>query len=399
MIRKLIQQAPIYGCAGFIAFLFMANIWNFAVERDWPHLRIRSASPLAGVAKIKPAPWSIDAFLSGETQRAVSMNLGRVSPVFPISVRAKNQLIFSLFNKSAASGVVIGRHNQLYEQYYIDEFCSRTAEFDEKHIQKWARTISDIERALTSLNKKFIYVISPSKAARYYEDLPASAICAPYASAMPDKLRPFIQALTDAGVHYVNAADLITKKRADYSVPLFPRGGTHWNSLGAALALREISEIAPSQLGRFDFGWRLAPQAEGTDRDILDLLNLLWPDITYPTTIIYQKDETPSCASHPFVLAMGGSFLHEILAAMTIAPCPPEIDYWFYMRTEDNNIELGHYKRAPKDASNGERLSTQPSLLDNNLRQADLIVLEENESNIGLMKQVGQLSEALRRIQ
>ena len=123
MIRKLIQQAPIYGCAGFIAFLFMANIWNFAVERDWPHLRIRSASPLAGVAKLKPAPWSIDAFLSGETQRAVSMNLGRLSPVFPISVRAKNQLIFSLFNKSAASGVVIGRHNQLYEQYYIDEFC------------------------------------------------------------------------------------------------------------------------------------------------------------------------------------------------------------------------------------------------------------------------------------
>ena len=84
---------------------------------------------------------------------------------------------------------------------------------------------------------------------------------------------------------------------------------------------------------------------------------------------------------------------------MTIAPCPPEIDYWFYMRTEDNNIELGHYKRAPKDASNGERLSTQPSRLDDNLRHADLIVLEENESKIGLMKQVGQLSEALGRIQ
>ena len=38
-----LARLPIFACAGFIGFLFLANLWNFAVERDWPKLRIRSA--------------------------------------------------------------------------------------------------------------------------------------------------------------------------------------------------------------------------------------------------------------------------------------------------------------------------------------------------------------------
>jgi len=77
MARRFLERLPIFACAGFVAFLFLANLWNFAVERDWPKLRIRSAQPLNGVAKIEPAPWTLKAFLAGETQHAVSMNLGR----------------------------------------------------------------------------------------------------------------------------------------------------------------------------------------------------------------------------------------------------------------------------------------------------------------------------------
>ncbi|MBM3640721.1 MAG: alginate O-acetyltransferase, partial [Alphaproteobacteria bacterium] len=139
------SRLPIFGCAGFIAFLFLANLWNFAVERDWPKLRIRSAWPLAGVAKPKPAPWTLDAFLSGETQKAVSANLGRMSPVFPISVRAKNQLVFSLFGGSAAPGVLIGRNGQLYEDIYINEFCARDGRFDPARLAAWSSALRDIQ--------------------------------------------------------------------------------------------------------------------------------------------------------------------------------------------------------------------------------------------------------------
>ncbi len=391
-----LTRLPIFGCAGFIAFLFLANIWNFAVERDWPKLRIRSASPLAGVAKPRPAPWTLEAFLSGETQKAVSNNIGRALPVFPISVRAKNQLVYSLFGNSGASGVVVGRGGQLFEQNYIEEFCKRGSAPDVERIAQWAASLREIQDDVEAAGKSFIFVISPSKAARYADDLPASASCASRVATIPDKLAPYVAALRENGVRFVDGAGLISARRPDYEIALFPRGGTHWNLLGAALALHEATRVSPSAIGRFDFTWRLAPQPGEVDRDLIDLLNLLWPDLSYPTAIVNSDGAAGDCAKTPRLLAVGGSFLHEILIAATHAPCPPRIDYWFYMRTESNGVELGHFTREPREIENGARESTEPAALAANMRAADLVILEENKSGVGTTKQLGQALSAAR---
>lgn len=399
MTRRFLSRLPIFACAGVILFLFLATIWNFAVERDWPKLRIRSAAPLAGVARPKPPPFTIASFLSGETQKAVSTNLGRTLPVFPVSVRTKNQLVFSLFHESAAPGVVIGKNGQLFEQGYIDEFCARGDAPDAAALLEWATRIHDIQSALGAAGKAFVYLISPSKAARYAEDLPAGAPCAGRIAAVPDKLRPYLHALEKQGVHVVDGAGLMTAKRDDYPIPLFPRGGTHWNNLGAALALREISQLLNSApTGSFEFTWTLAPEALGTDRDLVDLMNLLWPDVSYPTAVIAGTRSSEICSRTPRLLALGGSFVHEVLAAATQAPCPPQIDYWFYMRTAENGVEIGHFRRAPKDASNGSRAPADADALDENLRGADMVLLEENESNIATRPQILDLWEAVRRM-
>ncbi len=365
----------------------------------WPKLRIRSASPLAGIAKVKPIPWSWSDFIAGETQKVASINFSQRSPVFPISVRAKNQFIFSLFHQSAASGVVIGQHDQLYEQFYINEFCGRQINQNLSHISQWGDSLQQIQNALEKMGKKFVYVITPSKAAQYPEDLPQSAACAKNFKLIPDKLTPYVHALSDHHVHNFNGANFIHEKRQDYSIPLFPRGGTHWNVLAAGMALQEINQSLALPFGSINFNWRPALQAEGTDRDLLDLLNLLWPDATYPTAVITHEIPQQSCSLSPKLLAMGGSFLHEILVAATQAQCPPQIDYWFYMRTENLGVELGHYWRKPREAGNGERQSAEDAILDANIQNADVVILEENESNIATMKQVDQLKAALDRIQ
>ncbi|WP_442753968.1 alginate O-acetyltransferase AlgX-related protein [Methylocystis sp. JAN1] len=391
-----LARLPIFGCAGFIAFLFLANVWNYAVERDWPKLRIRSAAPLKGLRKMAPTPWTVEAFLAGETQKAASSNLGRAMPVFPISVRAKNQLVFSLFGSSAAPGVAVGRNGQLFEPIYIDEFCRRGDAPDYARISQWAATIREIQDATDAAGKAFVFLISPSKAGRYPADLPASAICAARATSMPDKLAPYVAALREKGVRFVDGAGLIAAHRDDFEIPLFPRGGTHWNLLGASLALEEMSRIAPSAIGPFAFTWAVAPEPHGPDRDLIDLLNLLWPDLTYPTAMIERAGAPGACEKAPRVLAMGGSFLHQIIVSVTRAPCPPKTDYWFYMRLPDYGIELGHYEIVPGEAD-GEKGDADLSILDRNLRDADLVVLEENEANIGLTQQVGHLRDATRR--
>src|SRR5271165_4605276 len=158
MDARLLARAPIFAAAALIGFLFLVNLWNFAVERDWPKLRIRSAEPLNGLSAEKPIPWTLQSFLSGETQHAVSSHLGRASPLFPMSVRLKNQFLYSFFGVSGAANVVIGRDGELISSEYIKEFCARGA-------------------PPGALGKSFVYLISPSKAAYDPSWLPPGMSC------------------------------------------------------------------------------------------------------------------------------------------------------------------------------------------------------------------------------
>ena len=99
---KASARLPIFAAAGAILFYFLSVLWNSAVERDHPKWRLRSAKPLAGVAEPAPLDISTRAFLSGALQKSASTALGRSLWVFPFSVRAKNQLLFSLFGVSGA---------------------------------------------------------------------------------------------------------------------------------------------------------------------------------------------------------------------------------------------------------------------------------------------------------
>jgi hypothetical protein len=118
---------------------------------------------------------------------------------------------------------------------------------------------------------------------------------------------------------------------------------------------------------------------------------LLWPDLSYPTAVVARAGPPAACPKTPRLLVMGSSFLHEIAVVATLAPCPPAMDYWFYMRTEDNGVELGHYHRPPGETGNGARESADLAALEDNVRDADAVILEENEATLGETKQVGHL--------
>jgi len=402
MARRFLERLPIFACAGFVAFLFLANLWNFAVERDWPKLRIRSAQPLNGVAKIEPAPWTLKAFLAGETQHAVSMNLGRLSPVFPISVRAKNQLMYSLFRASGAANVVVGRQEQLFAAGYIDEFCARGEAPEQAKLNAWADGVSEIASAAKAKGKGFVYVISPSKAAHAPQYLPAGRTCPALTRGVTqEKLPPFRAALELRQTSYVDGSHLLDEAQPNYPFDLFPRGGIHWNLLGAALTMQEMTRViarnsGASPVGEYDFDWREEDAAKGTDRDLLDLLNLFWPDDHYPTATVTRRGGEGACVKTPRLLMVGDSFLRELIVVAAQAPCPPEIDYWFYVRDDAGGITLTRYHTAPGEIDNGERMPTDLELLPESFAKADAVVLEENEANIGNNRQVGNLLDAVR---
>ncbi len=173
----------------------------------------------------------------------------------------------------------------------------------------------------------------------------------------------------------------------------------HWNLLGAALTLREMTQNLAAQpggspMGAFAFDWREDDEAKGTDRDLLDLLNLFWPDAHYPTARISRRGAEATCEKPPRLLFVGDSFFRELIVVASQAPCPPIIDYWFYMRADVGDVEtsLARFVTQPGEIANGARLPADLSALPQSFADADAIVLEENEANISLTNQVRKSS-------
>ncbi|ARN82678.1 alginate O-acetyltransferase AlgX-related protein [Methylocystis bryophila] len=396
MNARLLARAPIFACAALIGFLFLANLWNFAVERDWPKLRIRSAEPLNGLSAEKPIPWTLDAFLSGETQHAVSTHLDRASPLFPMSVRLKNQFLYSFFGVSGAPNVVIGRDGELISSEYIKEFCARGAPPPQDKLDAWAGDIGEIGATTAALGKSFVYLISPSKPAYDPSWLPAGMRCPALAQPQAaEKLAPYRAALAARNVPFLDGQALLHNERAHYPIDLFPKGGIHWNLLGSAIALREITHIwaaqpAGSPVGDFAFDWRERDVAVGTDKDLVELLNLFWPPVRYPTASIERQGPPQTCTKTPRLLLVGTSFLRELIVVASQAPCPPTIDYWFHVQAEGHS-ELTRFITKPGEIGNGERAPADLALLAQSLKEADAVVLEEIALNLSTTRQVGNL--------
>jgi hypothetical protein len=325
-----------------------------------------------------PAPVTLASIMSGEAQTAFSRRLGTSLLMYPAAVRAKNQIEYSLFDVSGAPGIAFGRDRRLYEWAYVDEYCARSGTPDARTLADWADRIRDIQDYAASHGKAFLYVITPSKAAVYPEYLPDRP-CASRLRGTTTKLPAYERVLEERAIHYLDGSRLLTGERAHQAIELFPRGGTHWNALGAGLAAREAVAILKHQQPLLDLAnvstqWTQSRDPQGTDRDLLNMLNLYWPDADYPVPAIKHVERQPGQSCRPAqIMEVGGSFLEQINAALLQSGCVPRISYWFYwdrlhMSFAGNGREFG----PPRDE---DRLA--------DLAGSEVILLEENEMNIG----------------
>lgn len=387
--RLTLQRLPIFACAGFLGLMLLVNIWNFVVSDNWPKLRIRSAEPLWGLSAPKAASFPAQAFIDGAAQKAISAGFAQKQPVFPISVRLRNQFLYSAFNISGAPTIVVGKEQQLYEKIYIREFCARGAAPNAARLDQWASKLAAVQKGVEASGKRFAFLISPSKAARLSQYLPTDASCPAMAQGMTEKLAPYRAALDAHGVAYVDAASMMTSAAPDYPIDLFPRGGTHWNLLGAALAARELTRQLDrdgnSPVPAYDFDWKQERFAEGTDADLLKLLNLLWPDNRYPAAAL-EGQSARACVRAPRVFAVGGSFLIEpLIALMETDRCRPAVDYWHYFYMDSGELHRARHVGAEREMFKieSEPALETPEAFAAGFASADVVLLEENETVIG----------------
>jgi alginate O-acetyltransferase complex protein AlgJ len=350
--------------------------WNTTVGELLPALRFRTKATLAGIVEEAGPILSLDTVLKGTYQQWISVSIGKLSPIFKPAISWKNQIYFSLLGTIGSSNVVIGKEQQLFEVGYLNEYCSRDLEKLHEQDEAWAPRIRQVQDYFESRGKVFLYIITPSKVAQNPQYIPDGYTCPAAAKDRSDKLLVYDDILDRHGVHFIDTASDLAAAREEYGISMFPRGGIHWNSLATALGTQKVIAAVNAQrpeplLAPFSFTWRISYTPRGIDRDLLDLMNLRYPDTHYPVPeLVYQSDPLPG-ACHPVAITeVGGSFLDGLNSTLQKLACPPDITDWFYWDNKLMHYANEHRVTLPIDAQARRR-----SLLD-----ADVVILEENES-------------------
>ncbi len=345
------------------------------MDRVLGKIRQLEGKPLFGlIADDRPPHWSWQSLLSGQYQKEFENWLNQVLPLRPNVVRLVNQTYFDVFDKSYmhSGNIVIGKDRQLFEEYFISNYCSWIRD-DSRPLTQWMHELEELATFFRERGQIFVYLITPSKAAYFPEFIPQQFNCN-FLQARADYLLA-TAALRDSGIPYLDASDLIRQAKGKYDVDLFPRGGTHWNSLGAGMATRELINTINKQrdvLPAFEFTHYIDHQPTDFDGDLLKLANLWQPDFNFPVPHLLISTMQEDRQGKPTIAMVGGSFLRQILWLLDESQHFDRIDYFNYFTTY--HLTYPKQDTGPVDENNPASYRE--------LLEADIVVIEENEAAV-----------------
>jgi alginate O-acetyltransferase complex protein AlgJ len=366
--------------AAFCVFLLalpLASAWNLAIEASHPALAIKIGPKLGGVTFDTAVIPSWSSLRDGSFQKEVATRVTEAMPARPLLIRINNEIRFSLFGDWNGPQVIRGANGQLIERSYLEEYCGRTDDQPAALAADIIPKLSDIQNYYRSHGGIFLYLITPSKAADLPEYFVDRMPCPSTPVARAQFVPRYVSLLRQAGIDVVDTASLIHSLKGRYEVDLFPQGGVHWNEIGGARAVAAIVEDINRQAGRqmvqpFTFTYTVSGVTSGVDRDLADLLNVLFPPLGYLTPKVKFQPSAP-CAEDPARLIdaamVGSSFTHLPGRILLEDNCLSRLNVYYYMR-------LGRFGGPPYHEL--QRNLTDADLV--RLRNAKIMIVEENES-------------------
>ena len=338
--------------------------------RDW-------VAPLVGV---RVSPPTVDAsvrqIVDGKFQRAVEAWVGDHLVQRPTIVRAFNELQWLGFGTShmADRRLMRAPNGALYEQSYMLAYCGIDDGTNLAGVPAFARRLRAAQDWFKARGRPLVYLMAPVKTTWLRGPVPASLPCP---VEKQDTLRPFFRAALDrAGVDWVDGPAALEAWRGRVSFELFPRNGIHRNQLGAVIGanalLQKLRDLGVHPLPTLSYRVVAQNDETGYDRDLANLLNLLWPPPGPPAP---RVEVTP--AEPPGTLrlaAVNDSFFQYIPIALFEQGRVFRSETVFgYMNTDQFHFENGRLEVINQNTAEITR-----TLLD-----ADVVVLEEVESRIG----------------
>ncbi len=351
--------------------LLIANLLLLAAG----HSPMKLAPRLDGVTQPETIPWSEAALLHGQTQSAIARSIGQAMPIYQNVVRLRNQVLYSLLDTSPVPSVLLGRNDELLELPYVEDWCGRSLARWRPGARQWAASIRHMQDLVEARGHSFLYMLTPSKVAQNPAFLPRDYRCPASPADQTGLVPAWVAMLHEAGVHVVDTTAALAAARPAYPFPLYPPGGTHWNAVGAAIAMQRVmaalDAMRPGQgYAPFRFTWHMVPRATDSDVDLARLINLFTHPWAVPVPAVTLDPAPPPRTCKPqTVVVVGGSFGHPVGALQDAMACHPsvtEYEYWHAMTVTWPQGELrGH--------------TVDPAERDVAVLGADVLIYEENE--------------------
>jgi alginate O-acetyltransferase complex protein AlgJ len=392
-MRRLSFAHPLVRAAFCLVLLALplATAWNLAVAPGHPGLAIRIGPKLGGVTREARVELSWSSLRDGSFQKAVSSRVTEAMPVRPLLIRINNEIRFELFGELTAPQVVRGARGHLIERSYLEEYCARTEDQGARLAADIIPKLKDIQNFYRARGAIFVYLVTPSKAAHLPEYFVDRVPCPSTPAARANLVPQYVGLLRQAGIDVVDTASLIHSLKGSYEVELFPEGGVHWNDIGGARAVSAVVEDINRQAGRevppFTFTWTLSGVTSGVDRDLVDLLNVFFPPLSYLTPKVRFQTAIP-CAESPAraidAALIGSSFSHLPGQILIEHNCLSNLNVYYYMHLgRFGGVPYRELQRDLKEADLAR------------LRDAGIVILEENESFVARTGYVNELRKVV----
>lgn len=355
-----------------------ATLYNALVPP--PHLGIYFLQ-LFGVTNDLPITLSAHAITSGEFQKAFASRAGEKIPLRPLLIRFNNQILYSLFHEIRPRSILEGAHGHLFETRYMTDYCSRTDADARTYAEAMIPVLRDIQAYYRSRGAVFVYAISPSKVAAmpdYFVGVPGTLPCPNSVATRLNSTVEYAQRVRDAGIATLDLATMLRDARQAYPIDLFSPGGSHWNDLGAAIATNAViaainAQLTGPPLRSIPSNYAMSHDPVGADVDVINVLALLFPPRDFAVPKIAFAADCPATPTSTLPAAIvGSSFMHHTVEFMERGACMGNLKLYFYYR----NMLLGGLPyRILKQGLDADDLAK--------LRDMKIVVLEENESQIG----------------
>lgn len=288
----------------------------------------------------------------------------------------RNQFIYSILKTSPNNNIVIGKNHNLYEEEYI---CFETQIYQPMTIDEISNLVeklSVLDKILKKKGKKFFIFITPSKAEIYPEDIPNNYLLLAPDTKSPSTYDLFMETLAQTDIAYYDSTQDVRELKQTAEFPVFPKTGTHWSNVTAAICAKKLSDSMEEQLDinlpEYEVRYQECADPIHPDSDIYNLLNLL----KKPDEIFYEPiiDITDTSKGEYTILARGGSFMGCSLRRLIFN------NYFTSSYYMENTIAI-----CPEGMYSGNFDSYDILPIQEMIEDSDIIFLEVNEEAIPRM--------------